>query len=181
MLCHEASPKSFADSVEFEAIYKPLLEKTGIQVERCDGFSMRRGDYVIAHALGEDLQMQGTFVDVFSPDLEVCEDVVVSAGTGGLFKCFDPAAAPSVIHSTCGLMEQGFEDGTLCFSIRGPQETAFTVRVSLGEYSFSEFRSPDENILIYEEGGTLKITGRNSPEGVSVEIALNLKEELCRV
>ncbi len=69
----------------------------------------------------------------------------------------------------------------MCFSIRGPQETAFTVRVSLGEYSFSEFRSPDENILIYEEGGTLKITGRNSPEGVSVEIALNLKEELCRV
>ena len=181
VLCHEASPKSFANGTDFEAIYKPLLEKTGIQVERCDGFSMRRGDYVIAHALNEDLQMQGTFVDVFSPDLEVCEDGVVSAGTSGLFKCFDPAAAPSVIHSTCGLMEQGFEDGTLCFSIRGPQETDFTVRVSMGEYSLSEFCLVPDNILICEEGGTLKITGKNSPEGGSVEVVLNLKEELCCV
>jgi len=73
-------------------------------------------------------------------------------------------------------MEQSFEDGVLRFTIRGPQETRFTARISLGGYTCVEERDS-----ICEENGTLKITGKNSPDGVTVRIALNLKEEFCCV
>lgn len=172
----DASPKTFADPIEFETAYKPLLEKAGVVVERRNGFAMRRGDYVVAYALNEKFPMVGSFVDVFSPDLAVCENADVPAGTCGLFKQFDPAAAPAVIHSTCRLQQQSFDNGTLRFTIRGPLETNFTARVSLGNYVCAE---PCNSIC--EETGTLKITGANSPDGVTVEIALNLKEELCCV
>ena len=180
VLYHEASPKSFADASAFEAVYKPLLEKSGINTTCRNGFAMQRGDYVMAHALNENFSMDGSFVDVFSPGLEVVKDAALSTGTCGLFKLFDPTAAPSVVHSTCGLMEQCFEDGILRFTIRGPQRTLFTARVSLGEYSLSGFRVPEGNILICEESGTLKITGENSPGGVTAEIVLKLKKELSR-
>ena len=96
VLIDDASPKAFADPIEFETAYKPLLEKAGVACERRDGFSMRRGDYVIAYALNEKFAMGGTFVDVFSPDLAAYENPEVTAGTCGLFKSFDPAAEPAV-------------------------------------------------------------------------------------
>ncbi len=176
VLADEASPGDFADPIEFETIYKPLLEEAGICCERRDGFAMRRGDYVVAYALNEKFPMVGNFVDVFSPDLAVYENVDVPSGTCGLFKSYDPHADPVVVHSTCGLMEQHFENGTLRFTIRGPLETSFTARVSLGNYVCAE---PCDSIC--EENGTLKITGANSPDGMTVEIALNLKEEFCCV
>jgi len=135
VLVDDASPKTFADPIELETAYKPLLEKAGVVCERRDGFAMRRGDYAIAYALNENFPMVGNFVDVFSPDLEVCKNPEVTSGTCGLFKRFEPAAEPAVIHSTCGLMEQSFEDGVLRFTIRGPQETRFTARISLGGYT----------------------------------------------
>jgi len=181
VLVSEVSPKEFADPVAFESIYKPLLEQAGVAVERRSGFAMRRGDYVIAHALNENFPLVGNFVDVFSPDLAVCENTEVSAGTCGLYKQFDPTATPAVIHSTCGLMEQEFRDGMLRFKIRGPQETSFMARVSIGEYAFGGIRSEIEGLSIYEEDGTLKVTGPNSPDGIFVEIALILNEEFVCV
>jgi len=172
VLVSEVSPKEFADPEAFESVYKPLLEQAGVAVERRNSFAMRRGDYVIAYALNESFPMVGNFVDVYSPDLAVSENTKVSAGTCGLFKSFDPHAAPAVIHSTCRLMEQSFDKGVLRFTICGPLETNFTARVSLGNYTCAEERDS-----ICEENGTLKITGANSPEGVSVEIALILNEE----
>ena len=73
-------------------------------------------------------------------------------------------------------MEQSFENGTLRFKIRGPQETRFTARISLGNYTCAE-----ENDSICDENGTLKVTGSNSPDGVTVELKLILKEELACV
>jgi len=171
VLIDDASPKAFADPIEFETTYKPLLEKAGVVCEHRDGFAMRRGDYVIAHALNEKFPMAGTFVDVFSPELAVCENPEVTAGTCGLFKSFDPAAAPAVIHSTCRLTEQCFEEGVLRFTLCGPLETNFTARVSLGNYTCTE-----ENDLICEENGTLKITGDNAPDGVTMELKLHPSE-----
>lgn len=176
VLGDETSPRAFADPIEFETVYRPLLEAAGISCEHRDGFAMRRGDYMIARALNKELPMAGHFVDVFSPDLSVCEDPAVAAGTCGLFKQFDPASEPSVIHSTCRLMEQSFEEGVLRFTICGPLETDFTARVSLGDYTCEEACDS-----IRKENGTLKLTGANSPGGVTVELNLILKEELACV
>jgi hypothetical protein len=174
LLFSDVSPEEFADPAAFELIYQPLLERAGVAVERRKGFVMQRGDYVIFQTLEENVPMVGNFVDVFSPDLAVCEDPGYSLMTCGLLKRFDPQAAPAVIHSTCRLMEQRFDGTTLRFTIRGPQETGFTARISLGGYTCAE-----TNDLICEESGTLKVTGANSPDGINVEISLKLKEELC--
>jgi len=176
ILASDVSPKEFADAAAFESVYQPLLEEAGINMTRRSGFAMQRGDYVIAHALSEPMSLAGHFIDVFSPDLCANNGLELAVGSCGVFKQYNPQETPAVIHSTCRLMEQSFDGEALRFTICGPQETRFAARISLGGYACE-----GKTDVICGNNGTLKVTGKNSPDGVTVKLKLTFKEEVCCV
>ncbi len=188
VLYDPVSPAEFAQKKIAEKQYLPRIEmaykKAGIPLVRCDkGFAMNRGDYTIAYALRDGFTVQEKCVDVFSPDLAVSENVSLPAGKSGLFKRFKVTHKPGVIHTTCRLMEECFEEKALIFTVRGPQGTDMVARVSKGgrtlEAVFATSGGNPVDVCITDDGDTLKVTAPNSPDGVTIELSLIEKKELC--
>ena len=175
---NETAPEEFFNAGKYETVFRPLLERAGVSTHCRSGLIMKRGDYRIVHSMNGETPVMGKSVDVFSPDLAVCENIKLAPGLSGLFKQFKPATKPFVIHTTCRLMDEQFCDGALRFTVRGPAETKLTARIYKGRLAAGAVNLPDGAEMV-DDGETLKITAPNSPDGVTFEISLIEEKELC--
>lgn len=180
---NDISPKVFADPCEVERTYLPLLDsalrKAGRGPLKTPGaFLMQRGPFVIAHTQDGGLDVSGKLIDIFDPDLALCENVRVAAGQSGLYRNVAEIierGEPALLHTTHRLISQEYKNGILRFTLRGPAQTPAVARVFLPKGEYEKITATDAEgesvkIDIQRDGDTVRLKFANNPKGVAVEV-----------
>jgi len=177
------SPKAFADPTEVERTYLPLLnaalQKAGSETLKTPGaFLMQRGPFIIAHAQGGQIVASGKFIDVFDPNLALCDNVRLAPGQSGLYR--DVAeiikrGEPALLHTTHRLISQECKNGILRFTLRGPAKTPAVARVFLPKHETEKITVTDAEgksvkVDTQRNVDTIRLKFPNNPKGVTVEI-----------
>jgi hypothetical protein len=179
---NDISPTEFANPTVADKIYLPLLDaarrKAGQSTIATPGSFMRRGPFIIAHAEGDSIRLSGRFIDVFDPNLSLCDAIQLAPGQSGLYR--DVAnemneSRPALLHTTHRLTSQEYKNGVLRFSISGPAGTPAVARAYLPGSRHPQVTAAGSNgepveITMQIQGDTLFLRFPNNPSGVTVEI-----------
>jgi len=144
-------------------------------------FHLERDPYVLAHAFSKPVSIEGTFVDVFDPDLRVVQNVSLSPDTTMLLKRLpDHVSIPQVWHATHRLMTVVQQDDVMTIEMRGPTETPAVVRLHgagnrLVQFSARQALGDAVTLDVKEEGSTWRIRFPNHPDGVTLKLTWNGK------
>jgi len=179
------SASEFADSKSAAEKYLPLVEaavnKSDIsgKLETPGNFCMKRGEYVIAHSLKEDISLEGKFIDIFDTNLPVIDNIDLKQGESGLYKDISEnlkcGKIPVVLQTSFRLISQEYENGELKFIVKGPAETPAVARLFLAgkeNIDVTAVNSRDEKtaVEVQNDGETYLLKFPNCPKGVTVII-----------
>ena len=144
-------------------------------------FILRRGPYLIAAGMDEtphpsQREVEGLFVDLFSPTLAVKWKITVAPNDRLLFLDVDRTgkAAPTVLASASQILGEKKSAGLIEFHSEGPAETTCATRillpsapksVTVGDYPADRFTQEWD-----AESKTLLLRYPNSPEGLWVKV-----------
>jgi hypothetical protein len=180
--------RRFADPEAARAEYLPLLDAAVRQAGGADGlrrpghFCMKRGAFVVAHAIRQPLRLAGPLVDVFDPEFPVLDGVELQPGESGLYREVGELVAsaagrgqPVILHTTHRLMSDTYVDGVSRAVIRGPAETPAVVRFHAAgrELQGAEAVDPEGKDLAVErrqDGASLLVRFPNVPAGATLTI-----------
>ncbi len=180
-----ASPRAFADPAVAREVYLPLVDEAAVRAGIKGGlapmgaYCLRRGPYVIAHASSRPVQVVGSVIDVFDPELAVREDVRLPVGASGLFRdvseALDASRGPAVLHCTHRLIRQEHDPGGSRVVIRGPAGTPGVVRLFTAgrepaELTVADLGGGRQPVDTLAEGQTLRLRFDNQPDGATIEI-----------
>ena len=180
---NDISPAEFANPAVVEQTYLPLLDtalkKAGQStIARPNSFVMRRGPFIIAHAEADSIRLSGRFIDIFDPNLSLCDAVQLAPGQSGLYR--DVADKidgdkPGLLHTTHRLTSQEYKDGILRFSLSGPAETPAIARVYVPDSQHPQVTATGSNgepvkITMQRHGDTACLSFPNNPGGVTIKI-----------
>ncbi len=183
-----AGGRRFADPEAAQAEYLPLLDAAVRQTGGADGvrrpghFCMKRGPFVVAHAIRQPLRLAGPLVDVFDPEFPVLDGVELQPGESGLYREVGELVAsavgrgqPVLLHATHRLMSDTYADGVSRAVIRGPAETPAVVRFHAAgrELQGAEAVDTEGKDLAVErrqDGASLLVCFPNVPEGATLTI-----------
>lgn len=182
------SPRQFATPATANEQYLPLLQHalskagSGKPLPEAPAFCMRRGPFVIVHALSQSLTLPGRYVDVLDADLPVIDGVHLAPGESGVYK--DATAIltttasgvmPTILHCTHRLMRQTHDAAHSEFTLRGPAETPAVVRLFPAGRTVDtlQARAADGSTIAVQtaaQGDTMQLRFPNVPEGVTVGV-----------
>jgi hypothetical protein len=189
VLRRRVSPRAFAARARAEADYLPLVDEALHRAGAAEGLArpgalcMRRGPFVIAHAIRRPILIRGAFVDVFDPTLPLIDRVELAPGQGGVYRDVTPiidadpsrAATPAVLHTTHRLMETRATGNALALTIRGPAETPGVVRLFTADRRITHVTGTnaagrDVPTDWQQDGRTALIRFGNDPSGVGLSV-----------
>ena len=137
-----AATRDGADCVRDMSAY--ALETLGGGEYRESGsMVLKRGSYVIAHALAGQHVMPGRYVDLLDPTLPVLAEPVVSEGSSALLYDVEPylgGSAPKVLYASRELLAESTQERTYLVSA-GPWNTRGVVRLYGGLHTPAEVRA----------------------------------------
>lgn len=180
------SPQEFGQAEVAAGVYVPLLEKALQHAQRGEHlaqpgyFCMRRGPFVIAHAVRSPITLAGRYVDLFDAGLAVRDGIHLEPGQSGLYR--DAAAAPPgkatprVLHATHRLMRQEAGATSLRAVVRGPAGTPAVLRIDPARRTVKAAvarTNEGQSIALdmHSDGDTIRAQFPNAPQGVELEIA----------
>ncbi len=182
---NKISTAEFADPSIAKKVYLSLIDQalqhtvSGGELSTPGHFIMRRGPFVVAHALDKPVSVEGWFVDIFDPDLPVVKGIQLAPGESGLFRdvvqTLDAEETPMVLHTTHRLISQQSGKEGIRFSIKGPAETPAVARLFLGKRKISKISAitaDGRNVEVdaKREGPTSRLKFANNPDGVDVVV-----------
>ena len=148
-----------------------LLEK--------NNFRLSRGPYELVAVLdesvsGEPFVMEGTFIDLYDPELPILTRKEIFPGRQGYYYNIDKAPkAPAVLASADRVYEETRKGHTFSYLSKGPAETISNGRILLPSKPVSVLIDGTETIdpaRWDEVGKTYLISFDNNPDGVRVVI-----------
>ena len=159
----------------------PLLtavaELYGRQLETKNHFVLDRGPYKVAAALDESvsdapLRLEGRFIDLYDPNLPVCEGVDLAPGTQGLFYDIRKAPrAPAILAAASRASEIRKSGHSFSYLCKGPLETTNVTRILLPRQPVSVTAAGKEIDRQWDSASkTCLLRFDNDPNGVPVEI-----------
>ena len=146
------------------------------------GLVMRRGPFVIAHALHTPLEIPGPAVDLLDKDLSVVPQASLQPDQSGIYRVLPPSArGPQVVHATHRLVNRETSGPTLTFTVKGPAGTPAVARILAGSGEGSlpassltaAAQTADGKTVPVDlavEGPTLRLRFANYPTGVRVTV-----------
>jgi hypothetical protein len=159
----------------------PLLtavaELYGRPLETKNHFVLDRGPYKMAAALDESvsdapLRLEGRFVDLYDPNLPVCEGVDLAPGTQGLFYDIRKAPqAPAILAAASRASEIRKSGHSFSYLCKGPLETTNVTRILLPRHPVSVTAAGQAIDYEWDSASkTCLLRFDNDPGGVPVEI-----------
>ncbi|MEC0173626.1 hypothetical protein P4H83_01950 [Paenibacillus favisporus] len=141
---------------------------------------IRRGPYVIAHALDERdaaepaAQLEGAFVDLFDPELHVLSRVELQPGDDRLLYDLDHPAAqlqdkPVILVSASRIREEQYLEGKLTFVSESPSEMTVSTRIRVPAEPSAVTAGGQPAACAYDPGSkTVLIRYPGVPEGIEI-------------
>jgi len=179
------SPSEFANAESASKKYLPLIDTAikntpiPMKLETPGTFCMKRGEYIVAHSLKEDVSLKGKFVDIFDTNLPVINDIKLKPGESGLYKdvteILKNGKTPVVLQTSLRLISQEYENDELKFVVKGPEETPGVARLFLAgkeNIDVTAVNSRDEEIAVevQNDGETYLLKFPNCPKGMTVMV-----------
>ncbi|MDR1720525.1 MAG: hypothetical protein LBR67_10490 [Dysgonamonadaceae bacterium] len=185
-------PKSFvlqpnSDERYFDVVKKAyaIASKTGEPITK-NNLVLERGQYIIAAVLDESvsnepLQLHGTFIDLFDPELPVLTDKTILPGEQAFL--YDVAKiknkkTPQVLCSASRIYDESVKKQAYSFVAKSPVNTNNVVRIKLPQAPLkivvknaSGEELTDTKSAWDAVSGTCLIKFPNDPEGIYTEIA----------
>ena len=163
-----------------------MLRLLGEEMKTQSHLLVQRGPYVVASVLdetagGPDLELEGTFVDLFEPELPIVKERRPAAGENLLLYDLgylrDRAMGPKVVGASARIRDERLEDGRFSFVARGPLGTTAHMRVWLpGSPEAVETDPPiDASSAWDESSSTLWLRLENQARDVTVTCILEKK------
>ncbi|MBP7935934.1 MAG: hypothetical protein KA354_14910 [Phycisphaerae bacterium] len=179
------SPRRFVDPRVAREEYLRLIERAlraaggAAKLARPGEFVMRRGPFVIAHAIHQPVSVKGPVVDVFDPEFPLRDKAELKLGQSGVYRdvtsLMTPTgpAKPCVLHATHRLLSEQFVDNTTRALIRGPAETPAIVRLFAAGSTPQSITATDAKDAALEvtwkaDGPTILVRFPNVPEGATL-------------
>ncbi len=181
---HSPARLSYCPDGAFKATYlaNEACQLANLKWRETSYILMRRGPYVIAAGLDETLELpvrtiKGTFIDLFSPTLDVVNSVELAPGSRVLLldlaKARHPelASGSKVLASASKVLEVTTTANSIRFHSEGPEATTCATRVALpSEPKSAKADGADIHFAWHAESKTALLTYPNSPEGKWIEI-----------
>jgi hypothetical protein len=177
------SPTVFADPTIVERTYLPLLDfalkKANQGALKTPGFiCMQRGPFVVAHSEANTLTLSGKLIDIFDPNLNLCDNVQLAPGQSGLYRDVADKVGqnrPALLHTTHRLISQEYKNRILRFTVRGPRETPAVARIFLSSSEPPNVTATDADgnsvkIDIQRRKNTIRLKFPNNPKGITIEV-----------
>ena len=136
-----------------------------------------RGPYKVAAALDESvsdapLRLEGRFIDLYNPELPVCEGVELAPGTQGLYYDIRKAPrAPAILAAASRANEIRKSGHSFSYLCKGPLETTNVTRILLSKHPVSVTAAGQAIDYEWDSASkTCLLRFDNDPDGVPVEI-----------
>lgn len=183
VLVWSASPAWFARSAEGARQLRGLTryaveDKLGLEWREQGHLKLQRGPYVVARTLDEPLALEGRFIDLLSPTLEVMQDPVLPPDDMAVLRRFPPGnVEPAVAHSSsCVEWRQESEAGVRMI-LSGARGTVGVTRVQTGERRLTGIRALNvrgeaPEIEALPGPDSLLLRYPNEPFGLAVQVLL---------
>jgi hypothetical protein len=125
------------------ALTRSACERQGLQYTEA-ALAVRRGAYVIAHALGRTTQLKGTYVDLFDPDLKLAEDPQLPYREPVLYKQVQLLSRiPLLLHATHRATLLEGSAGRMRLRLEGPRDTTGVARIYTAGMSIAGIEATD--------------------------------------
>lgn len=175
------SPAAFAHNASgaktVVGLAKKASELSGAKWRETSYLMLRRGPYVIAAGLDETenlptKSLRGSFVDIFSPTLEVLKNVTLKPGLRVCLKDLSKVDdKPSVLASASKVLGVEVSAARIKFHSEGPQDTTCATRVRVPSKPKSVTIGQKAADCVWDEGSrTALLTYPNSPAGQWIEV-----------
>ncbi len=183
------SPKKFARPAAAEKVYLPLVDQAlqhatePGKLQTPGHFIMRRGPFVVAHAMDCPVELEGWFVDIFDPDLPVVDGIHLAPGGSGLYRdvvqTLESEEMPKVLHATHRLVSQQSQGNETRFTVKGPAETPAVARLFFGKREILDVSATTADgrkieVDVKNEKPTARLKFANDPDGVDVVVTYKL-------
>ena len=147
-------------------LYGPLAEKTS--------FTLDRGPYKVVAVLegGEPLTLDGSYIDLYDPNLPVYAHMVVAPGTQALLYDVRKAPkAPCILAAASRAYEEKASRHGFSYLCKGPVETINVTQILLPRRPVSVLVNGLETSFTWDETArTCFLRFPNNPDGVRVDI-----------
>jgi len=126
-------------AAEVLALFRLACERAQLTYRETSYLAVRRGPYVVAAGLSESRSevtkvLQGHFLNLFDPDLQVNETVALKPGSRYFLLDLDrrKPSQPTILAAACKTLgAQVMPDGTFAFYAEGPAKVEAVVRVAM--------------------------------------------------
>ncbi len=168
------SPAYFASSKESADVLRSITayacEKAGLQYKEQGRFGIRRGKYVAIRTFDETKPLQGRYVNLLDPKLEVSTDPQVGPDKCALYCDVTSrmqSDKPGLLYAS-GRIESLIESAdTTEIKISGPQGTRGAVRLYTAGKSVA---SVPDGVNVDESGDSVLLSYDNNPDAVDLKI-----------
>ncbi len=155
---------------------RKAYETTGESLTTAAGFVARRGPYVAARALAGDITLDGTYVDMLSPGLNVVEAPEVPAGQAAFYRQVTVGGTTPALLAASGRITAKLETaGTTAFVAHAPSGTTGVARLAAGRRAAAgakavTLRGEAVPVSLRNERDTVVLRYANDPDGVVVRV-----------
>ncbi len=162
-----------------EALVKSAYESQPGEFRESSAMIVRRGNWTVIHTFDQDINLDGNYVDLFSPTLNILQDPEIPADSSDFLKRFDPSIREPHILAVTGKVLAKYESfGKTSFYVSGSLSSNGEARIWAGDRRLNgikaftlmgvpipvQFITDDRSILVkypnYPDGVVVKIGWR---------------------
>ncbi len=147
------------------------------RLETKNYFVLERGPYTVAAVLDESvsdipLRLEGRFIDLYDPNLPVCEGVELAPGSQGLYYDLRKAPrGPAILAAASRASEIRKDRRRFSYLCKGPLETVNVTRIRVPRQPVRVTAGGQEIAYVWDAASrTCLLRFENDPDGVPVEI-----------
>lgn len=174
------NPKEYVEKQGGDRILLQTIEKAyGKQLQRKNNFQLDRGPYKLIAVLGENpdrtpVELQGSFIDLYDPDLPVLDRKVVQPGDQAFLldlKKVSHRRIPQILAAASRAEQEKRTSHSYSFVSKAPIHTTNAMRILLpAEPQNIEVIGSEYTKTWDKESKTLLLGFENDPDGVKVSI-----------
>ncbi|MBQ7319076.1 MAG: DUF4350 domain-containing protein [Clostridia bacterium] len=183
---HGVHPSAIAKEPEkcdaYLGAFTALMEAAKQPFTPGNDLVMRRGPYVVSAALDESQYeaartINGTYIDMFSDELEVVQNPVLQPGDVALWYDVNAAEEPDILAASGRVEDYALGEDGMTFTLIGPSamKAALRIRLPRGKTAATVSASVDgeaisASVAVEALGGTALVNFESNPAGVKVEL-----------
>lgn|GEM_PF-2635824 len=159
-----------------EALVKSAYESQPGEFSEASAMIVRRGNWTLVHTFDQDINLDGDYVDLFSPTLNILQDPDIPAESSDFLKRFDPSIrAPRILAVTGKILAKYESFDKTSFYVSGSLSSNGEARIWNGDRRLNGIKAytlmgAPVPVQFIKDDRSILVKYPNYPDGVVVKI-----------